>query len=390
MTDCKKYSSGSYVEARGHKEDALGCGRVRFDKVRSGTSFNIARPSFKSGTTVNKMGSVAPLTQNNRRGLGNRDITRSNYIAPPIKGREILSFERLQAQDISEGGIKVQLGDKTIEKLFKVQIDDPTDIKWVEAKNARLAAGETLEQINANPPFGRPQRKVSRMTNFGAQGLSIDDRMEQLKVAVNQGNADNRTEIAQLIANTAMLLGNVGQLQNMTQTGFNNLRQAIGRMNIPKHWRAMGFRHRYFTLQQYKLKAGIINLFLLSNLNEYPDRTFLAPVKSFRAGAGGFDTINIADLAVRMARVQNTPSKILDLQTRSIYHLSDIVPLINNGADNGLLNGQQAPAGPPNNGLWLPNVFPTWDFFDGRRGVLNVPANIQTQGADQPVPYPDN
>jgi len=390
MTDCKKYSSGSYVEARGQRENALGCGRVRFDKVRSGTSFNIARPSFKSGTTVNKMGSVAPLRPNARKGLGNRDITRSNYIAPPIKGREILSFERLQAQDISEGGIKVQLGDKTIEKLFKVQIDDPTDVKWVEAKNARLAAGESEEQINANPPMGRPQRKVSRMTNFGAQGLSIDDRMEQLKVAVNQGNADNRTEIAQLIANTAMLLGNVGQLQNMTQTGYNNLRQAIGRMNIPKHWRAMGFQHRYFTLQQYKLKAGLINLFLLSNLNEYPDRNFLAPVKSFRAGGGVFDTLNIADLAVRMARVQNTPSKILDLQTRSIYHFEDVAPLINNGADNGLINGQQAPAGPPNNGLWLPNVFPTWDFLDGRSGVLNVPANVQTQGAVQPVPYPDN
>ena len=390
MADCKKYTSGSYVEARGQTEDALGCGRVKFSKVKSGTSFNIARPSFKSGTTVNKMGSVAPLRPNARKGLGNRDITRSNYIAPPIKGREILSFERLQAQDISEGGIKVQLGDKTIEKLFKVQIDDPTDVKWVEAKNARLAAGETLEQINANPPFGRPQRKVSKMTNFGAQGLNIDDRMEQLKVAVNQGNADNRNEIAQLIANTALLLGNVGQLQNMTQTGYNNLRQAISRMNIPKHWRAMGFQHRYFTLQQYKSKAGLINLFLLSNLNEYPDRNFLAPVKSFRAGAADFETLNIADLAVRMVRRQNQPSKILDLQTRSIYHFEDIAPLINNGADNGLLNGQQAPAGPPNNGLWLPNVFPTWDFFDGRRGVLNVPANIQTQGAAQPVPYPDN
>jgi hypothetical protein len=360
-----------------------------FMKTRGGSAFNIARPSFKSGSVFNNAANlgVPPLRPNARKGLGNRDITRSNYIAPNIKGREILSFERLQAQDISEGGIKVQLGDKTIEKLFKVQVDDPTDVKWVEAKNARLAAGETLEQINANPPMGRPQRKVSRMTNFGAMGLSIDDKMEQLKVAVSQGNADNRNEVAQLIANTAMLLGNVGQLQNMTQTGYNSLRQAIGRMNIPKHWRAMGFQHRYFTLQQYRANAGLINLFLLSNLNEYPDRNFLAPIKSFRAGGGLYDTINIADLAQRMARAQNTPSKILDLQTRSIYHLSDIVPLINEGADDGLLNGQQAPAGEPNNGLWLPNVFPTWDFFDGRRGVLNVPANVETQGADQPVPY---
>ena len=361
-----------------------------FMKTRGGTAFNIARPSFKSGVIVSQeqLGSVPPLGPNARKGLGNRDITRNNYIAPQIRGREVLSFERLQAQDISEGGIKVQLGDKTIEKLFKIQVDDPTDVKWVEEKMRRLAAGETPLQINANPPFGRPQRKVSRMTNFGAMGnLSIDDKMEQLQVAVYQGNADNRNEIAQIIANTAMLLGNVGQLQNMTQTGYNSLQQAIGRMNIPKNWRAMGFQHRYFTLQQYKLNAGLINLFLLSNLNEYPDRTFLEPIKSFYKGAMYFETFNIADLAVRMAKRQNQPSKILDLQTRSIYHFEDIVPLINEGADDGLLNGQQPPSGPPNNGLWLPDMFPTWDYFDGRMGGLNIPANLQTQGTDQPVPY---
>ena len=149
----------------------------------------------------------------------------------------------------------------------------------------------------------------------------------------------------------------------------------------------MGFQHRYFTLQQYKLNAGLINLFLLSNLNQFPDRTFLAPIKSFYAGAMGFETFNIADLAQRMTKRQNQPSKILDLQTRSIYHFEDIVPLINDGGDDGLLNGQKPPAGPPNNGLWLPDMFPTWDFFDGRSNKLNVPAYFETQGTDQPVPY---
>ena len=311
MTDCKKYSSGSYVEARGQREDALGCGRVRFDKVRSGTSFNIARPSFKSGTTVNKMGSVAPLRPNARKGLGNRDITRSNYIAPPIKGREILSFERLQAQDISEGGVKVQLGDKTIEKLFKVQIDDPTDVKWVEAKNARLAAGETLEQINANPPMGRPQRKVSRMTNFGAQGLSMEDKIEQVKTAVVQGNAETKQELAQVGAQISALLGNVDNLQRMTMPQLRTIYQSIMRLNIPKAWQA-SFRDlgRIINGEIFNQNKGPICMFLMSNIPS--NRSLNQPLISWHTGQNRYNPSGLLQL------FQMRGDRYLDLQDRSI------------------------------------------------------------------------
>ena len=353
--------------------------RLQFNRIRGGQAFSIKRPSFRAGE-IDEPTSVPALKPNSREGLGNRDITRPNFISPSIKGREALNFERLQAQDISEGGIKVQLGDKTIEKLFKVQVDDPSDIAWIEEKTRRLAGGETEEQINLRPPFGRPQRKISQMKNLGAQGLSIDDNIEMLKSAVSQGNADNRTEMAQMIANTAGLLGNIGNLRNITQTGMNNLNTAIRRMFVPKHWRAMGFQHRYFSLDQYRAQAGLINLYLLSNLSDLPDgRTFETPLITYNAQGNVVGRASIIQLTNSLQprgnnNVNRRPGKYIDLQLKAIIPLNVVVNAVNAGADGGQLNGQNPPAGPPNNGAWLPNVIPRWDF------TVPPPQNVATQG----------
>lgn len=362
--------------------------RINFTKTKEGRAFSLQRPSFKAGT-IEPNKPVPRLGKNDRKGLGNRDITRNNFIAPEIKGREALNFERLQAQDIETGGIKVQLGDKTIEKLFKVNVPDPSDRKWLEEKTRRLAAGETEEQLEQNPPLGRPQRTIKKMMNFGAQGLNVNDKIELVKSAVEQGNADNRNEMARMIANTAQILNNIANLRNINNAGLNNLRQAIRRMAIPKHWRAMGFPHRYYTSQQYLQNAGLINLFLLSNLQDYPDRTFNEPIHSFNIGANAHDSMSVANLATLLKKRGNTKSKILDLQSRAVYHQEDVVPLVNAGQDDGKLNGQDPPAGPPNNGQWLPNMWFTWDFWDGRTNQLRIPQALQgqTQGTGQPVPY---
>ena len=380
-TICRKYKSGSVVEKRGGQEDAL-CLK-RFNGTRGGQAFSFRRPAFRASALWDEPKSVQALKPNSREGLGNRDITRPNFIAPSIRGREALNFERLQAQDISDAGIKVQLGDKTIEKLFKVQVDDPSDISWIEEKTRRLAGGETEADITARPPFGRPQRKISKMKNFGAQGLSIDDNIEMLKSAVNQGNADNRTEMAQMIANTAGLLGNIGNLRNITQTGMNNLAQTIRRMSVPKHWSAMGFQHRLFTKEQYREQAGLINLFLLSNLSDLPDdRTFENPLVVYndqgniRRRSSITQLINFLQSETRQQAGQRVryPALILDLQTKGLITANSAMMLANAGTDGGQLNGQAPPQAPPNNGAWLPNVMFRWDFPG------NVPVGVQTQG----------
>lgn len=312
MTECKKYSSGSYTENRGYTEKCINGSRVRFDIVKNGTAFHINRPSFKSGSSViNKMGYVSPL-ENVRLGVGNRSIVRNNFIAPPIRSREIIDFERLQAQDIEMGGIKVQFGDKTIEKLFKIQVDDKTDITWVNERNRRLAAGETEAEINNNPPFGREQRKVNKMTNFGEQNLSLEDKIEQIAVAVKQGNSETIDEMGKMASAIAALLGNIDTLSKMTIKDLNSIRTSIMRLNIPKNWQA-SFKDlgRVISPAVFLANKGPITMFLMSNIPK--DRTLNEPIKSFDSRDGLYK--NVALLRLFQMRANN---RFFDLQDRTI------------------------------------------------------------------------
>ena len=49
-----------------------------------------------------------------------------------------VDFDRLQAIDIELEGSKVQLSDKSIDEIFKIQIPDPTDVKWIAEKTRRV------------------------------------------------------------------------------------------------------------------------------------------------------------------------------------------------------------------------------------------------------------
>ena len=310
MSEGIKFSSGSYVEKRGVVEDALSL--RRFDKVKSGTMFNIARPAFRAGQVLNKMGSVSDLKPNNRKGLGNKDITRTNFIAPSIRGREILDFERLQAQDIETGGIKVQLGDKTIEKLFKVQVDDPTDVAWIEQKNRRLQAGETLQQIKENPPFGRPQRKISKMTNFGDMKMSLDDKIEQLSQAVSQGVADSQQERARIAFQLATILGNVDNLQRLAMPQFIQIQQTVARLGINAKWQSY-FRDlgRIVDGATFNANKGPIVMFLLSNIPQ--GRSLNEPILSYNSNSNSYRPVGLLQLFQMGGN-----NRYLDLQDRTI------------------------------------------------------------------------
>jgi len=375
MTQCKKYATGAYVESRGHKDDTLGCGGLGFMKTRSGKPFNISRPAFRTGESNIARAAVPSLRPNNRRGLGNYDIQRNNFISPPIRGREVLNFERLQAQDISEGGIRVQLGDKTIEQLFKVKVADPTDIDWINEKNRRVAAGETEEQIAARPPLGRPQRTVAKRMNFGAQNLSMSEEIELLKAAVSQGSADNTKQSARIIADTALLLTNIDRLSQMSYTTsaslYNSLHELVKGIRVPQTWREMGLGHRFFSVAQYRKQAGMINLFLLSNIPE--GRTFDKPIVSMNAAGGpsaGMSIISL-DSSLRPGSEKDVsrrkPGKYLDVELRAVVPLSYVVEQVNNGVDDGKLNGQPSPPGG-----WRGDIIPIWDLTKQQQEDPNV------------------
>jgi hypothetical protein len=269
---CSRYSTGAYVEKQGIREDAL-CNKG-FNNVNVDKQFNLNRPAFRSGTLARGTANVS-LPKNRRNGTGNRNLQRNNFISPSIKGREEIDFEKLQAQDISEGGVVVQLGDKTLEKLFKVQIEDDSDIEWIDEYNRRLAAGESAEQLRQMPPLGRAQRQVSQMKNIGQ---SSNNKIEMLSAMVLQGNTENKRDLATLIAATAEVLGNIENLEKISIQQYNQIRVIIGRLNIPKNYRVYGFTHRIFNWDQYREQQGFINLYLLSNV--FAERSLGQPLIS--------------------------------------------------------------------------------------------------------------
>jgi hypothetical protein len=339
---CTKFPAGAYTETRGNREDTL-CNsfvETHSNKITKNNQFNLTRPAFRSGGIMYGNMNV-PMLKNKRTGDGNKNMERNNFIAPPIKGREQLDFEKLQLQEkeLQSNRNEIQLGDKTIEKLFKVQIQDPTDIAWINEYNARISAGETAEQLAQMPPLGRPQRQVSQMRNFGQQGLKTDDKLELLSASILQSGMANGPAMANLVASTAQILNDVTALGNFTQQQFNQLKTIISRLNVPKDYRVYGFTHKVFTWDQYKLEQGFINLYILSNLGA--GRSFNEPLVSVQ---GDLSTLpmTINSMVSAMQR-QGTRTKYLNVADKTVITQARLYTALNAGEDGGKLNGRDMP-----------------------------------------------
>ena len=210
MNHCKKWTLGSYNQQRGFYEPTP-C-NDKFDTVREGTQETITRPAFRAGTVIIKDYTDVKLPTDIRSGLGNYTLIRENFVAPPLMPRVAVDFDKLNAQDLEAQGIKVQLGAKTIEQLFKTYVKDKTDVEWLTEYNRRRTAGETIEQLRNNPPFGREQRKVSKMTNFAEQSVDLDTKLQRISSSVRQGRDETKVEMANIAAEIARILTDVGNL----------------------------------------------------------------------------------------------------------------------------------------------------------------------------------
>jgi len=332
-TKCVKYENAN-VLPEGTMEDAL-CAS-NFQKEKQGKIFEIKRPAFKAGIQKTKQSN--PHFESIRTGTGNYNIQRNNFLAPGIKGREVIDFEKLQLQDIESAGIKVQLGDKTLQQLFGIQVKDPTDKAWLDEYNRRKTAGESDEQINAMPPFGRPQRKVNKNVNFASQGLALDDRLELLKTAMSSNHIENQAELAKISTSVALILGDQKTLEALTTNNLDEIRNIANRLNIPKDYVSAGFNERLVSWEQYQKNMGVINMFLL---NVAPKNRLNYPVKN----EAGDKYIKITSV---LGTLKGKGGRFLDLFERQIISQDRAKELADAGIDNGTLNDitkDQVPGG---------------------------------------------
>jgi len=242
-----------------------------FMKTREGKAFSLNRPAYRDGTSSLNF-TAQKLPPQIRAGLGNRDITRNNFISSIIRPRNVIDFDRLQAIDIETQGQKVQLSDKTIQELFKIKVPDPQDITWIAERNRMIAAfqaqGLTPEQIeielNTNKPLGREQRKINREQSISQSSLSINEKINELAQEVKEGRAESKMQQATIIGQLASTLNNASEIERLTPHEVDNLATSIERLNIPTDYKQIGLGARYIGINYYDENSGLINLLLMN------------------------------------------------------------------------------------------------------------------------------
>ena len=206
-----------YSYEDGRKVKALG--RTKFNKevdIKNQFAFN--RPVVMSGGSLNRQ--ADDITHiNKRRGIGNNEILRENFIASAIAPRMASSFS---AVVIERPDNVLELGAKTLERMFEVKVPDSTDFEWVreEAKmRARLTPNIQRQnptftpaevkamvdrELKVNLPLGREQRMKLERKNIAQANLSVEDKIKELSQEVSQGRAMNTTDKADILAQLAL------------------------------------------------------------------------------------------------------------------------------------------------------------------------------------------
>ena len=231
----------------------------QFPKLKSGTVFKINRPAFKYN--LQKVANEqVPMYVSKRTGTGNYNIRRSNFKAEPIRPRN-LGFEKMELQTLRNAGQEIAIGDETLDKLFAVQVKDPSDGEWLLEVQRRKDAGETDAEIAANPPFRREQRTITKNINFATTGLKLEDKIELLQTAVMSNSVESQKELKEVATSIAMILKDVEQLnQNQTKV----MGEIVNRLNLPVDPFEAGLPQRIYSLSEYQKDAGLVNFYIYS------------------------------------------------------------------------------------------------------------------------------
>ena len=272
---------------------------------RTGEIYPLTRKGYRLGTSSYTTPTVPNLRPNRRTGIGNSAIVRNNFEAAPVASRamRIVPFEKLQLQTLASEGVKVALGDKTIEKIINIQVDDPSDAEWIAERARRKALGESDEQLNNKPPLGRPQRKIKRTTLVEQKNLAFEDKLEQLTTAVNAGFASSNADRAKVVSELALLVDRVRSLVNLTRDQVDMITEITEKVQFPKDWRAVA-PSRYLTREEFQANKGMLLLYIL---NKAPDKN--RPINQLGSG--------LVDLTVLTNRWSSGKLKdyVLDLNT---------------------------------------------------------------------------
>jgi hypothetical protein len=232
--DYYKYESSIISKAK--KIPALG--PTQFNKGEHDTTKNfiLQRPYIEK-TTINDTRNIDITPYIVRAGIGNYNLERNNFCAPDVVGRQ---FDLFPAMQLVSPMNTVELGEKTISKLFDIKIPDSTDREWINEEtrqrarltpimrrnNPTLTANQITDLVNQelkrNLPLGREQRYTTGKQNIAQSALTNEQKLNEINEEIKQGRALNIQDKADLMAQLALVLGST---TNPSQ--FNSVKEML-------------------------------------------------------------------------------------------------------------------------------------------------------------------
>jgi hypothetical protein len=319
------------------KYSNIGMRQPNFSRVRVNNIHTLQRPSYRAGTKSTPNVRTVELPPQIRSGIGNRNITRINFTAPRISARNPVDFDKLNAVNLAQFGNKVQLSDKTINELIRVNVPDERDFAWLAEKRRLVALGSDAL------PFGRKQREVQKRINFGKASLGLQDSIAAVSAAVDSGIIENRTQQVAMGVELAKILSSVLNVEKLSNAQMAKLTAAASRLSIPKNWRA-SFSHRFWTASQIRDKSGELALYLLSTFGTAAGRSPNKPLMSYNSGSKNYVPMGLQAMFIQAPK-KGADQRILDIQTGNIEPISRVLPAIRAGEDGGRIDGK--PLAPP-------------------------------------------
>ena len=313
-------------------------GQVLFKDVKQGIDKTINRPQFNK--FINDVISInneqetlkvfnALNSDKNRTGI-NRVIERPQFYKGMVYPRRGYDFNGMEKLNIQQNGIKVQLGQQTLNELFRTEINDPNDTTY---------AAE-----------GRAQRKITVYKNIADATLSVSEKITMLKTIILTQPNLNLTAIDDILTVVKDFL-NIQKIGNMTQVDLDMLSESLKLMKYSKTWMDLPVAplQRFMTLNEYLTlgASSSINLLLLNPYNPpNPLRQINKTVRYLQIPRGPprgpynivanlneiyidiIDTINL--LSQHADEVNPDKRLVLDLEDRAIIPLAYALDILNN------------------------------------------------------------
>tara|TARA_R110001606_G_scaffold41396_1_gene111727 strand:- start:142 stop:1116 length:975 start_codon:yes stop_codon:yes gene_type:complete len=323
----------------------------------------ITRPGYRRDTLIIDDDDKIPNIKNKRNGIGNRTITRPGAKQQSGISRAVI-FNRMTVLGSENAGI-VELGEKTLAKLFEVKVPDITDVQWIAEKNRLIAKyialgmtkDEAEAEVKVNKPFGRAQRTITKQENIAQSALSTGQKIDELAEEVSQGRAEGKTDRALIQRQLSLTLRSINSLTNLTQAEILNLKNLALRADIPSDHKALGLSPRYVDKEFYDKNSGNINLLFVGKIAEYiklggvesKDYNMNDIVKDFTTSSNGRPAKTIPVMYRGLSRTRAKDRKYLDLAeggiiTRNqIKKVSKTVPQGFNNPIFGITDGDLIP-----------------------------------------------